>query len=808
MRSASRAPPALRGKAERKMEEKSRDLDAVCFAGSEAGGDDALVGNVSKLTVTPPGHTGAPRKGHLTFDACFESVEASPASCTHDLRMLRCSQRAPLHRLSLRSILVFPNSLQANQGRAGRDLVVRVVPSQVYTCNNTGKIVCHELWYVCPVSVSVRIVVMCGPVRNLGRVDYISEFEFDLFIRPDTCNPRFRVWFNFTVEHIRETQFQQAERLVAGTGKHGVRTELPPDAHVRPRRLVTTLNPLTGPRGNKESQARASAAGAEFKGHRSLLPASPELHAATGTTADVSFVLFGEEVNAALLANPSTESKTSQLSPDSGTTQMRRNVELAMVGQPSHPFIMPPDCLSLSDRKECCRPPLCAAATWNAELRPATGVVPLAPPDHLQPADLQSAGIRSARPCRAVSAAPRFCESRFRAVPHQQGSVEEWEKPSSGLRASSLLGFVRRRAGFPVALRKPSQARSSVETWDGNDWTLSSLSGMTLGNMVNVNAENAHQAEQRLPSKNVYYYRCPDHRRNYVMSFAFCFDREDDVYQFAYCYPYTYSRLQHHLASLEHRNLEYLKREQLGLSVVSGCYNLNRLKDLQALTGSVAMRLVSTKTELVSEARWKGQGQMRKSFPSPYARPDVIPVFFTESAMSRPLPRPSSIAPLTRRYAARLANALLLTDQDADCSASTTRDPSLTAGCLFHISGVVKRWPLPGSPRPALYREQWALQDTIQVLYCTRRLLYQQQGYHLADIEGHNEPEMEQRKESGRQREGAAQTPPGRGAPEGHGGHWKSFRQLFNYPCARSLHRCRGDAPPPRQQAEPHCDAR
>lgn len=67
----------------------------------------------------------------------------------------------------------------------------------------------------------------------------------------------------------------------------------------------------------------------------------------------------------------------------------------------------------------------------------------------------------------------------------------------------------------------------------------------------------------------MYYYRCPDHRRNYVMSFAFCFDREDDVYQFAYCYPYTYSRLQHYLASLERRNLPYLQRELLGLSVVS-----------------------------------------------------------------------------------------------------------------------------------------------------------------------------------------------------------------------------------------------
>uniref|UniRef100_A0A3B4H108 ATP/GTP binding protein-like 4 n=1 Tax=Pundamilia nyererei TaxID=303518 RepID=A0A3B4H108_9CICH len=85
---------------------------------------------------------------------------------------------------------------------------------------------------------------------------------------------------------------------------------------------------------------------------------------------------------------------------------------------------------------------------------------------------------------------------------------------------------------------------------------------------------------QRLPAKNVYYYRCPDHRRNYVMSFAFCFDREDDVYQFAYCYPYTYSRLQHYLASLERRNLPYLQREQLGLSVQQ------RRLDLLTITNS------------------------------------------------------------------------------------------------------------------------------------------------------------------------------------------------------------------------------
>lgn len=46
----------------------------------------------------------------------------------------------------------------------------------------------------------------CFECGNLGRVDYISDFEYDLFIRPDTCNPRFRIWFNFTVENVKQDQ--------------------------------------------------------------------------------------------------------------------------------------------------------------------------------------------------------------------------------------------------------------------------------------------------------------------------------------------------------------------------------------------------------------------------------------------------------------------------------------------------------------------------------------------------------------------------------------------------------------------------
>ncbi|ELW67054.1 Cytosolic carboxypeptidase 6, partial [Tupaia chinensis] len=86
--------------------------------GSDMVNDEAIGGNVSKYLVLPTGYCGQPKKGHLIFDACFES-------------------------------------------------------------------------------------------GNLGRVDQVSEFEYDLFIRPDTCNPRFRVWFNFTVENVKELQLIQ-----------------------------------------------------------------------------------------------------------------------------------------------------------------------------------------------------------------------------------------------------------------------------------------------------------------------------------------------------------------------------------------------------------------------------------------------------------------------------------------------------------------------------------------------------------------------------------------------------------------------
>lgn len=58
---------------------------------------------------------------------------------------------------------------------------------------------------------------------------------------------------------------------------------------------------------------------------------------------------------------------------------------------------------------------------------------------------------------------------------------------------------------------------------------------------------------QRLPKEHVFYYKSPIHKNHHVLSFAFFFDREDDIYQFALNYPYSYSRLQSYLSVIEQK---------------------------------------------------------------------------------------------------------------------------------------------------------------------------------------------------------------------------------------------------------------
>ncbi|XP_037091173.1 cytosolic carboxypeptidase 6-like [Pollicipes pollicipes] len=72
---------------------------------------------------------------------------------------------------------------------------------------------------------------------------------------------------------------------------------------------------------------------------------------------------------------------------------------------------------------------------------------------------------------------------------------------------------------------------------------------------------------QRMSKKHVYYHRSPEHRNNFILSFAFAFDREEDVYQFSICFPYSYSRLQMYLTEVEGLKLSHVRRELLANTV-------------------------------------------------------------------------------------------------------------------------------------------------------------------------------------------------------------------------------------------------
>ena len=66
----------------------------------------------------------------------------------------------------------------------------------------------------------------------------------------------------------------------------------------------------------------------------------------------------------------------------------------------------------------------------------------------------------------------------------------------------------------------------------------------------------------RLPSQHTYWYKSKRHGR-YVMSFAFIFDEENDTYEFAYSYPFTYTTLLFELGYLDFMANGALRRETL-----------------------------------------------------------------------------------------------------------------------------------------------------------------------------------------------------------------------------------------------------
>lgn len=73
---------------------------------------------------------------------------------------------------------------------------------------------------------------------------------------------------------------------------------------------------------------------------------------------------------------------------------------------------------------------------------------------------------------------------------------------------------------------------------------------------------------QRIPKQHTFYLKSPHHQNHHILSFVFAFDREDEVYQFALTYPYSYSRLQAFLQVLEQRAPNSFERTSLIESVV------------------------------------------------------------------------------------------------------------------------------------------------------------------------------------------------------------------------------------------------
>jgi hypothetical protein len=71
---------------------------------------------------------------------------------------------------------------------------------------------------------------------------------------------------------------------------------------------------------------------------------------------------------------------------------------------------------------------------------------------------------------------------------------------------------------------------------------------------------------QRIPPKNVFYYRCPDHQKNYILSFAFAFDREEDIYQVSFYY--YCSSVNWHCTIYSHDNSLYGKCLLTTLSLI------------------------------------------------------------------------------------------------------------------------------------------------------------------------------------------------------------------------------------------------
>ncbi|CAG9784195.1 unnamed protein product [Diatraea saccharalis] len=71
------------------------------------------------------------------------------------------------------------------------------------------------------------------------------------------------------------------------------------------------------------------------------------------------------------------------------------------------------------------------------------------------------------------------------------------------------------------------------------------------------------RSRQRIPRRLIFYHKSSAHRGRKILSIAFAFDREEDVYHFTAATPYSYSRCQKHLAAWEKKAQGFAARESI-----------------------------------------------------------------------------------------------------------------------------------------------------------------------------------------------------------------------------------------------------
>lgn len=72
-----------------------------------------------------------------------------------------------------------------------------------------------------------------------------------------------------------------------------------------------------------------------------------------------------------------------------------------------------------------------------------------------------------------------------------------------------------------------------------------------------------------MPTTQVFYHQSPHHGDRYVLSLALNFDVEEDVYQIALTYPYSFSKLQSYLDLIDEHFPSIIRREIIGHSIVT-----------------------------------------------------------------------------------------------------------------------------------------------------------------------------------------------------------------------------------------------